>query len=92
MRYVILIKATADTEAGALPTEDLAGPMADFHEEMVKAGVLVDGNGLKPTRKATDSSNKAISAFSSTAHLPRSRMSLPESAWPTPARPGNRWL
>lgn len=50
MRYVILIKATADSEAGVLPTEALARPMADFHEEMVKAGVLVDGNGLRPTR------------------------------------------
>ena len=50
MRYVILIKATADSEAGVLPTEALARSMADFHEEMVKAGVLVDGNGLRPTR------------------------------------------
>ncbi len=49
MRYMILIKATADSEAGVLPTEDLAGPMADFHEEMMKAGVLVDGSGLRPT-------------------------------------------
>jgi hypothetical protein len=51
MRYVILIKATSDSEAGVLPTEELAGPMADFHEEMQKAGVLIDGNGLHPTSK-----------------------------------------
>lgn len=51
MRYMILIKATADSEAGMMPTEDLASPMADFHEEMTKAGVLVDGNGLWPTSK-----------------------------------------
>lgn len=50
MRYVILIKATADSEAGVLPTEELAGPMADYHEEMVKAGILVDGSGLRPTK------------------------------------------
>lgn len=51
MRFMILIKATIDSEAGVMPTEELAGPMADYHEEMVKAGVLVDGNGLKPTSK-----------------------------------------
>jgi hypothetical protein len=50
MRYMIIIKATADSEAGALPTEELAGAMADFHEEMVRAGVLVDGSGLRPTK------------------------------------------
>ncbi|WP_072396352.1 YciI family protein [Hyphomicrobium sp. CS1GBMeth3] len=49
MRYVILVKATVDSEAGTMPTEELAGPMADYHEEMAKAGVLVDGNGLRPT-------------------------------------------
>jgi hypothetical protein len=51
MRFVILIKATADSEAGVLPTEELACPMADFHEEMAAAGVLIDGSGLKPTSK-----------------------------------------
>ena len=50
MRYMILVKATADSEAGVLPTEELAGPMADYHEELVKAGVLVDGSGLRPTK------------------------------------------
>jgi hypothetical protein len=49
MRFMILIKATASSEAGDMPTEELASKMADFHEEMAKAGVLVDGNGLKPT-------------------------------------------
>lgn len=51
MRYMIIIKATTDSEAGVLPTEELTCPMADFHEEMAKAGVLVDGNGLQPTSK-----------------------------------------
>ena len=51
MRYLILIKATDDSEAGAKPTEELAATMAEFHEEMARAGVLVDGNGLWPTSK-----------------------------------------
>lgn len=50
MRYMILVKATADSEAGVLPTEELAAPMADYHEALMKAGVLVDGSGLRPTR------------------------------------------
>ena len=49
MRFMIMVKATADSEAGVLPTEELASPMADYHEEMAAAGVLVDGSGLKPT-------------------------------------------
>jgi len=52
MRYMILVKATADTEAGILPTDDtLMAEMATFHEELQKAGVLVDGSGLKPSSK-----------------------------------------
>ena len=51
MRFMILVKASAGSEAGVLPTEDLAGPMADYHEDLAKAGVLVDGSGLKPTSK-----------------------------------------
>ena len=51
MRYMILVKATADSEAGAMPKEDMLRAMADYHEELAKAGVLVDGNGLHPTSK-----------------------------------------
>ena len=51
MRYMILVKATADSEAGVLPKEDMLKAMADFHEELATAGVLVDGNGLKPTKE-----------------------------------------
>lgn len=49
MRYMILVKASADSEAGVMPKEDMLKAMADYHEEMAKAGVLVDGNGLHPT-------------------------------------------
>lgn len=51
MRYMILIKATKETEAGVLPKEDLIAAMATYHEELAKAGVLVDGSGLQASSK-----------------------------------------
>ena len=50
MKYMILVKATKDSEAGKLPTESLLSEMIAFHEEMAKAGVLVDGSGLRASR------------------------------------------
>ena len=47
MKYMILVKATKDSEAGKLPSDSLISEMVGFHEEMAKAGVLVDGAGLK---------------------------------------------
>src|SRR5918992_1041544 len=44
---MILVKATKDSEAGKMPSESLMSEMVGFHEEMAKAGVLVDGAGLK---------------------------------------------
>ena len=49
MKFIILVKATRDSEAGRMPPESLLTEMGRFHEEMAKAGILVDGNGLKPT-------------------------------------------
>ena len=51
MRYMILVKATKDSEAGVMPPESLFKAMADYHEELQKAGVLVDASGLQPTSK-----------------------------------------
>lgn len=51
MRFMVLVKATKDSEAGKMPSEELLGAMAKFNEEMVKAGVLLDGNGLHPSSK-----------------------------------------
>jgi hypothetical protein len=48
---MILVKASADSEAGVMPKEDMLQAMADYHEELAKAGVLVDGNGLHPTSR-----------------------------------------
>ena len=47
MKFMILVKATQDSEAGKMPSEALLSEMVGFHEEMAKAGVLVDGAGLR---------------------------------------------
>ena len=47
MRYMIIVKASADSEAGAMPTESLRAAMASYHEELARAGVLLDATGLK---------------------------------------------
>lgn len=51
MRYMILVKATKDSEAGVMPSEALLKEMIGFHGEMAKAGVLVDGSGLQASSK-----------------------------------------
>jgi hypothetical protein len=49
---MVLIKATRDTEAGVLPSEQLLAEMGAFNEALVKAGVMLEGEGLHPTSKA----------------------------------------
>ena len=51
MRFMIVVKATRDTEVGKMPEEKLIAAMATYHEELVKAGVLLDASGLQPTSK-----------------------------------------
>ena len=51
MRVMVLVKATADSEAGTLPTTADLEAMARFNEELIKAGVMVSGEGLKPSRE-----------------------------------------
>ena len=51
MRFMVMVKATRDSEAGRLPSEELLTAMAKFNEDMVKAGVMLDGNGLQPSSK-----------------------------------------
>jgi hypothetical protein len=51
MRFMIIVKGTKDTEAGVMPEEKLLVEMASYHEELAKAGLLLDGSGLKPTSK-----------------------------------------
>jgi len=49
MRFMILVKANADSEAGVLPTEQELAEMGRYNEELVRAGVLLAGEGLHPT-------------------------------------------
>ena len=49
MRFMVMVKATKDSEAGIMPSEKLIREMGNFNEELVKAGVLLAGEGLKPS-------------------------------------------
>ena len=49
MRFMIQVRANAVSESGALPEERLMAAMADYHEQLAQAGVLLDANGLKPS-------------------------------------------
>lgn len=49
MRFMIIVKANADSEAGVMPGEDLLSAMQKYHEELAGAGVLMDASGLKPS-------------------------------------------
>jgi hypothetical protein len=51
MRFMVMVKASKDSEAGKPPTEEGLAAMAKFNEEMVKAGVMLDGNGLQASSK-----------------------------------------
>ena len=51
MRFMIIVKATAASEAGQMPDEPLLAAMAEYHEQLAKAGVLLDGSGLQATSK-----------------------------------------
>jgi hypothetical protein len=51
MRFMIIVKATKDSEAGVMPSEQLLTEMGKFNEELVKAGVLLAAEGLQPSSK-----------------------------------------
>ena len=51
MRFMIIVKATKDSEAGVMPEEKLIAEMADYHEQLQKAGALLDASGLQPSAK-----------------------------------------
>ena len=49
MRFMILVKASADSEAGVMPSEELLTAMGNFNEALAQAGVLVSADGLHPS-------------------------------------------
>jgi hypothetical protein len=51
MRFMMIVKASKDSEAGVMPGEKLLAAMAKYNEELVKAGVMLDGAGLQPSSK-----------------------------------------
>lgn len=51
MRFMIIVKATKESEAGVMPEEQLMADMATYHEELAKAGVLLDASGLQASSK-----------------------------------------
>lgn len=53
MKFMIIVKASADSEAGKMPSEKMLADMGKFNEELVRAGVLLAGEGLHPTSKAS---------------------------------------
>src|SRR3989442_4149296 len=51
MRFMVIVKATKKSEAGVMPSEQLLSEMGKFNEELVKAGVMLAGEGLQPSSK-----------------------------------------
>ena len=51
MRVMVFVKGDADTEAGVMPDEKLIAAMTEYNEQLVKAGILLDGGGLHPTSR-----------------------------------------
>ena len=51
MRFMLIVKASKDSEAGVLPSKELLAEMGKFNEQLVKAGVLLAGEGLQPSSK-----------------------------------------
>jgi hypothetical protein len=51
MRFMVMVKATADSEAGVMPSEEMLAAMGSYNEELVKAGVMLAGEGLHPSSR-----------------------------------------
>ena len=51
MRFMIIVKASPDSEAGVMPSEELLTAMGNYNEELVNAGIMIEGEGLHPSSK-----------------------------------------
>ncbi|HZH09518.1 MAG TPA: YciI family protein [Microvirga sp.] len=75
MRVMVLVKATKDSEAGLMPSTELFEAMGKFNEELIKAGIMLAGDGLKPSsqgkRVAFDGANRTVidGPFAATSEL-----------------------
>ncbi len=49
MRFMVIVKATEDSERGAMPSQDMLEAMGAYNEQLVKAGIMLDGDGLRPS-------------------------------------------
>ncbi|MDT0278041.1 YciI family protein [Blastococcus goldschmidtiae] len=49
MRFMVIVKATEDSEKGVMPSQDMLAAMGAYNEELVKAGIMLDGDGLRPS-------------------------------------------
>ena len=77
MRVMVMVKANEQSEPGEMPSEQVLTEMSKYNEELVKAGVMLAGEGLHPSVKGVRVAFAAASARSSTARSPR-----PRSWWP----------
>jgi hypothetical protein len=75
MRVMVLVKATKDSEAGAMPSTELLAAMGKYNEELANAGIMVSGEGLKPSsegkRIAFDGASRTVidGPFAATSEL-----------------------
>ena len=53
MRFMVIVKATKDSEAGKMPSQELLTAMGKYNEDLVNAGIMLSGEGLKPSSKGT---------------------------------------
>ena len=52
MRFIMMVKATKKSEAGVMPSDELISAMSQYNEQLIEAGVMLDGTGLQPSSKA----------------------------------------
>ena len=79
MRFMIIRKADKSTEAGVMPSEALLAAMLKYNEELMKAGVLLQGEGLQPSSKGFRVSTNSGKPTSSTGRSPKRKSSSPGS-------------
>ena len=74
MRFMVMVKANEESEAGVMPTDEQLDEMGRFNEELVKAGVMLAGEGLHPSSKGARVTLRGRRAHAwSTARSPRPR-------------------